>query len=220
MTPEAQVEESVTENKYDKVLIFLHGVGGSGQEWPRFWQKIIPKNTKLILPTAPRASVALYGGVEMTSWYNMYDRYTSDLIEVHTMSKKLQQIVNEEIENGIDSKNIIISGFSQGGALALYTLMTSVVPLAGCIVLSSYILAGPQFLNSVTPIMNKLTPILLCHGMQDNKVPISSAQYSFDVLSKLCSNVKLKKYQGLGHDINEALQHDLEIYISQIFNKE
>ena len=30
------------------------------------------------------------------------------------MSKKLQQIVNEEIENGIDSKNIIISGFSQG----------------------------------------------------------------------------------------------------------
>merc|ERR1719474_822526 len=109
------------------------------------------------------------------------------------MSQKFQQIIKEEIINGIDSKNIVISGFSQGGALALYTLMTSDVPLAGCIVLSSYILAGPQFFNSVTPLVNKFSPILLCHGMDDKKVPISSAHYSFHVLSKVCPKVKLKK---------------------------
>ena len=53
---------------YERVLIFLHGVGGCGEEWARFWKKIIPSNTKLVLPTAPSSPVTLYFGKEMNSW--------------------------------------------------------------------------------------------------------------------------------------------------------
>ena len=53
---------------YERVLIFLHGVGGCGEEWTRFWKKIVPSNTKLVLPTAPLSPVTLYFGKEMNSW--------------------------------------------------------------------------------------------------------------------------------------------------------
>ena len=57
--------------RYDKVVIFLHGVGGCGPEWARFWRKILPLGTKLILPTAPRAQVTLLGGREVNSWWGI-----------------------------------------------------------------------------------------------------------------------------------------------------
>ena len=55
-------------DEYDKVLLFLHGVGGSGSEWVKFWKKILPNKTKLILPTAPKANVTMYGGIRLNSW--------------------------------------------------------------------------------------------------------------------------------------------------------
>ena len=55
-------------DEYDKVLLFLHGVGGTGREWVNFWKKILPSKTKLILPTAPTANVTLYGGARLNSW--------------------------------------------------------------------------------------------------------------------------------------------------------
>ena len=50
------------------VLIFLHGVGGSGDDWTNFLQKIVPANTRLILPTAPKVPVNMFGFIEMNSW--------------------------------------------------------------------------------------------------------------------------------------------------------
>ena len=57
-----------TDDSYDKVLIFLHGVGGCGDEWSRFLKSIVPNNTKILLPTASRASVTMFQGKEMNSW--------------------------------------------------------------------------------------------------------------------------------------------------------
>ena len=51
------------------VLIFLHGVGGSGDDFTNFLQKIVPSSTRLILPTAPKAAVSMFGLMEMNSWY-------------------------------------------------------------------------------------------------------------------------------------------------------
>jgi predicted esterase len=51
-----------------KVLIFLHGVGGSGNDFTNFLEKIVPSSTRLILPTAPKAAVSMFGLMEMNSW--------------------------------------------------------------------------------------------------------------------------------------------------------
>ena len=99
---------------YQHVVIFLHGVGGSGSEWARFLQKVVPPNTKLILPNAPRASVDLFLGREMSSWYNMYSSYSSNLMEVKNMAEVFHRIIKEEVDKGINPGDIVLGGFSQG----------------------------------------------------------------------------------------------------------
>jgi predicted esterase len=46
-------------------------------------------------------------------------------------------LVQDEINNGIPSESIYIGGFSQGGATALYTALTSSLKFAGVIALSN-----------------------------------------------------------------------------------
>ena len=42
-----------------RVIIFLHGVGGTGEDWSQFLESVAPPNTKLVLPTAPLATVKI-----------------------------------------------------------------------------------------------------------------------------------------------------------------
>ena len=100
--------------EYKHVVIFLHGVGGSGSEWKRFLQKILPPRTKLILPSAPVAPVDLFFGREMSSWYNMYDSFSSNLLEVKNMTEVFQQMIQDEVNAGIRPDDIVLGGFSQG----------------------------------------------------------------------------------------------------------
>ena len=99
---------------YQHVVIFLHGVGGSGSEWARFLHKVVPPRTKLILPSAPKAPVDLFQGREMSSWYNMYSGYSSNVLEVKNMTEVFHRIIQEEVEKGINSEDIVVGGFSQG----------------------------------------------------------------------------------------------------------
>jgi lysophospholipase-2 len=47
--------------------------------------------------------------------------------------------VDEEVKNGTPSNRIVLGGFSMGGALALYSAFTYDKPLAGVVVLSSFL---------------------------------------------------------------------------------
>ena len=91
------------------------------------------------------------------------------------------------------AEKIILTGFSQGGALALYAGLTCPVTLGdsneaelsrqvsfgsgGVICLSSYLLAAWEFtpchLAYTGTKINSDTPILLCHGAEDEKVHIT-----------------------------------------------
>ena len=51
--------------------------------------------------------------------------------------KLVLNLVQDEINNGIPSESIYIGGFSQGGATALYTALTSSLKFAGVIALSN-----------------------------------------------------------------------------------
>ena len=97
----------------------------------------------------------------------MFDNYTSDISQVKQVTSFFHNIIQQEVEQGISSTNIMLAGFSQGGALALYTSLTSPVQLGATLVLSSYLLAAWEF---TSPLPNSDCPILICHGSSDNMV--------------------------------------------------
>ena len=59
--------------------------------------------------------------------------------------------------------------------MALYTALRCPHALAGAMVLSGYLLR-PERLASDAADANKTTPILFCHGIQDDVVPLSRAE--------------------------------------------
>lgn len=54
-------------------------------------------------------------------------------------------MIAEEVKAGIPTKRIVLGGFSQGGALALYSALTFPEPLGGVISLSSWLPLHQKF---------------------------------------------------------------------------
>ena len=105
----------------------------------------------------------------------MYDSYTSNILEVKKMSAMIHTTIEEQLSRGVKPGKIILGGFSQGGALALYASLTCPVKLGGTFLLSAWLLAPWEFSGMVRPstvhaLPNCYSPMLQCHGAKDKKV--------------------------------------------------
>ena len=171
----------------------------------------------------------------------MYDSYTSNILEVKGMSAKIHSIVDEQMALGVKPENIIIGGFSQGGALALYASLTCPVRIGGTFILSSWMVAPWEFSGMVKPsvvhaLPNCQSPMLQCHGLADLKVIFVSRYFELEfevtfqvpslwaahcagILSNIHNNYRVKQYKDLGHEVNDAVQLDLALFISNIISK-
>lgn len=105
-------------------------------------------------------------------------------------------LVQEEISAGIPSDRIILGGFSQGGAMSIFTGLTSPVKLAGIIGLSSWLLLSKSIKDHIAEANpNKDTPIFMGHGSDDPVVRYDLGQESQRVIKEMGYNVKLETYR-------------------------
>ena len=79
--------------------------------------------------------------MEMRSWYDIksieLDK-RADEQGVRDSAAKVEQLINQEIANGIAADKIILAGFSQGGVVALHLAPRFEQKLAGVMALSTY----------------------------------------------------------------------------------
>lgn len=107
----------------------------------------------------------------------------------------LNGLVKAEIDAGIPSERIVLGGFSQGAAMALFSALTGPVKLAGVVGLSSWLPLDsklPEFLRQSD--LNKKTPILMCHGTNDVVVPTELGKLSYETLKSSGFDVTMKLY--------------------------
>src|SRR5690625_7533249 len=117
----------------------------------------------------------------MPAWYDMYTMSTlreGDEERLRYSAGQVGQLIEREIERGVDSRRIVLAGFSQGGAVVYQAALSQSRPLAGLLVLSSY-LAITDIERSVE---NQSLPVLIQHGNQDTGVPEILAQQAADQL--------------------------------------
>uniref|UniRef100_A0A3Q4GHN9 palmitoyl-protein hydrolase n=1 Tax=Neolamprologus brichardi TaxID=32507 RepID=A0A3Q4GHN9_NEOBR len=76
-------------------------------------------------------------------------------------AENIKAIIEHEARNGIPPNRIILGGFSQGGALSLYTALTCQHQLAGVVALSCWLPLHRSFPSASSG--NKNLPILQCH---------------------------------------------------------
>jgi len=203
--------------KHTASLIFLHGLGDTGHGWSASFEEIKMAHVKSICPNAPVSPVTLNGGFRMPSWFDIKSltfQGEQDETGIKDAAANIRSIIEDEIKTGIPSDRIVLGGFSQGGALALYTALTMEKPLAGILALSSWLPLHKSFPEAIKG--NKDTKILQCHGDIDPVVNFTLGQMTADVLSSFCSNLEFKTYQGLGHSSSPQEMNDVKEWLKKV----
>jgi phospholipase/carboxylesterase len=105
----------------------------------------------------------------MRAWYDIAAAdltNRADLAGVRESQALIEGLVAREKARGVPAARIVLAGFSQGGAIALYTGVRHAERLAGIIALSTYLVAADK-LASEASAANRGLPIFMAHGTAD-----------------------------------------------------
>lgn len=207
--PEAPAEASI---------LWLHGLGADGHDFEpvaRMLQPALPVPVRFVLPHAPRIPVTINGGMEMRAWYDMHNldhpRHV-DWESVRTSEAAISRLLKREREQGIPDERLFLAGFSQGGALAVRLGLQRQEPLAGLIVLSSYLLqdGGEAF-----PVdkKNKI-PVFMGHGTEDPIIPYALAEASRNTLRSHGCELQWQDYP-MPHSVCQEEIEDLARWLTE-----
>lgn len=211
--------------KHTATVIMSHGLGDTADGWKDAayeMSRSLP-HVKWVLPTAPTNPVTLNGGMRMPSWYDIESlsksRGAQACTGIDESTTTLHSLIDIEISKGIPTNRIILAGFSQGGAMSLWTGL-QLPPrfssrLAGIVVMSGYLPKEHAFNVSVH---GKSTPVLHCHGTADPLVLPQFAEASkASVLEKgHTGGYNLKMYSGLPHSASMQELNDIVYWIREV----
>lgn len=201
-------------------IIWLHGLGADGHDFVPIVSElnINQFNIRYVFPNAPIQPVTINNGIPMPSWYDIRGMDIADKedsVGMQASSSYLKELINQEIEQGISSENILIAGFSQGGAVALYTLLRYPARLAGCMALSTYL---PFMANSKSELEKTSlpTPVFWGHGTEDTVVPLDLGETSKEHLLDLGFSVEAHTYD-MPHSVCHQEIQDIRTWIINCF---
>lgn len=169
----------------DACIIWLHGLGASGDDLKPLAECLqLPESLALrhIFPHAPQRPVTWNQGAVMRAWYdiagnNLQDR--EDEAGIKQSQRAIEQLLAAQLQDGIAAERIILAGFSQGGAMALYTAINYGCQLGGVIALSCFLpLAKQQYYAHSN---YRQLPVFMAAGALDQLVPLQ-----WSLLSKEC----------------------------------
>jgi lysophospholipase II len=156
-------------------------------------------------------------GMAMPSWYDIkgLDMKSSERCDgIEASQARLAQILQTEHETtGLPYSRMMLAGFSQGGALSLYTGMqlASHQKLAGIVVLSGYLPQQSKF--QITSGLED-TPILHCHGSQDPIVIFPLAKLTQTALTTMKGATKYElKTFPVQHTVSTEEIHAVEQFL-------
>lgn len=204
-------------------VIWLHGLGADGHDFePIVGELRLPESlaVKFIFPHAPMMPVTINNGYIMRAWYDikaMDIGSAQDEPGVRASQILLQEIIDEQIAEGIAARHIVLAGFSQGGAIALQTGLRFNKTLAGMMALSTY-LPLAESLEAEKSEENADTPIFMAHGDSDPVVRPELAYLSRSRLEQQGYRVAWKEYRHMQHSVCAAEIADISHWLQQVLH--
>ncbi len=198
-------------------IICLHGLGADGNDSATMARTVaIGTGVRFVFPHAPVRPITLNGGTPMRAWYDIHGLTfdsTEDEEGIRAAAKSLFELVENEIQRGIPAKRIVLAGFSQGGAMALYTALRYPHALAGVLALSTYLPLHRCLAEEASP-ANKTTPIFMAHGDEDDVVAPALGEFSYNCLKDLAYSVQFNRYP-IGHSVSPQELADIAQWLQQ-----
>lgn len=203
-------------SKHTATVIFLHGLGDTGHGWASPMAAIRAPHIKVVCPTAPEMPVTLNAGFKMNSWFDLMSLDVDgneDTQGIKKACENVHHLIEEEVKAGIPHERILLGGFSQGGALALYSSFRHTKSLAGVVALSCWLPLRSDFPQAA--VGNTGMAILQCHGDCDPIVPYKFGQITSQIIKKFAGNIEFKTYRGMMHSSSEEEMNDIKAFIEK-----
>ncbi len=208
-----------SEHRYS--VIWLHGLGADGHDF----EGLVPElhltaqaNTHFIFPNAPIQPVTINGGMSMRSWYDILEMSLErrvDIDGIYQSAGLIEPLIQQEINKGIPSSNILLAGFSQGGVIALHVGLRCRHKLGGIVALSTYLPTIEQ-LKTERSAANNTTPVFMAHGIIDTVVAVESGKAAFDALKAMGYPIEWHDYV-MEHSLCTEEVEQISAFMNSIF---
>ncbi|MDB5796188.1 MAG: carboxylesterase [Paucimonas sp.] len=180
-------------------VIWLHGLGADGSDFVPIVRELDLSGCpgiRFVFPHAPTMPVTINGGYVMRAWYDILGTEIArkeDENGLRASQRAVEMLIEREKSRGIESRRIILAGFSQGCAMTLQTGLRHPERLGGLLCLSGYLPLFTTIAAESHPV-NQETPIFMAHGRLDPVIPLQRAETSRDVLRSLGYTVEWHEY--------------------------
>jgi len=181
-------------------VIWMHGLGADGHDF----EPIVPEldlpdgvSVRFVFPHAPMRPVTINGGAVMRAWYDVTGPggvRREDEQGVRSSQRDIEALIAREKQRGLGARQIVLAGFSQGGAMALQSGLRHPERLAGLVVLSSFLPLAGALAAEVSP-ANRDVPIFMAHGTHDPMIPLARGHESRDRLVAIGYHVEWHEYR-------------------------
>jgi len=183
-------------------VIWMHGLGAGASDMSEL-AKAMPLNVpvKHVSLPAPSRPVTINAGMVMPAWYDITGISLTDREDeagILASSARIVETFEEQKQAGFLPSQIYLAGFSQGGAMALFTALKSLNELGGVMALSAY-LPLRHALSEVA--LHAKTPVFMASGNMDEVVrPEWSSQTVEWLKAQGFDKLQVQKYP-MGHQV-------------------
>ncbi len=132
----------------------------------------------------------------MRAWYDIAGldrRAPEDEAGIRESAEAVFALVRRERERGIAAGRIVVAGFSQGGAMALFAALRWPERLAGIVALSTYLPLAATLEREAHP-ANAAASVFMAHGTFDPILPMALGEGSRDRLRSRGHDVEWHAY--------------------------
>ena len=201
-------------------VIWMHGLGADGHDFEPIVPELgVPRifPVRFVFPHAPMRPVTINAGMIMRAWYDVANERGArreDEPGVRASQQAIQALIDREKQRGLLAGDIVLAGFSQGGAMALQTGLRHPERLAGLLVLSSF-LPLAHLLAAEVSAANRDVPIFMAHGTHDPMIPLDRARESRDRLLALGYRVEWHEYP-MPHAVSADEIRDVSAWLRRV----
>jgi phospholipase/carboxylesterase len=202
-------------------VLWLHGLGADGHDFEPIVPELIRPHwpaIRFVFPHAPVQPVTINGGMPMRSWYDIRGMDIASRADEPGIRASIglsHRWLDHLVQSGIPASNILLAGFSQGGAVILNAMVRYPQQLAGAIALSTY-LPLPEKLTAEAHAANAATPIFMAHGSADPVVAMPLGRKSADVLVDAGYPLTWREYR-MQHSVCAEEVADIATFIESRF---
>ena len=202
-------------------IIWLHGLGADGNDFAPIVPELVDAawpGIRFVFPHAPMRPVTVNGGMPMRAWYDIKGMSIADKQDAEGIRASIDEVellIAREVERGVPASQIVLAGFSQGGAMALSAGLRHRESLAGLVILSAY-LPLHDTIEADRHGANHATPIFWGHGSADPVVPMALGQQSRQALEAIGHRIDWHDYP-MAHSVNAAEINDIRAWLAERF---